>query len=442
MNASVAVVLQQSYMKLVLNVQVKNPRYTSFLSTSQENCSPSVRHKGERETSNAAVNQRLQIQRLFSPFIYRHRKADGYRKLKEFELKGVVVNPKQLWEFAVYERETEVTSMQSHRANFHSPAVSAVVAAAACNSLSTLPIELELCDCLYIVIVDVDKGHLRKFYADHLGGISKKGKILSNENRRACMTRLMDVSEAREIRKDRIMWKSIGSAFLPLLGHKRSSHGSSEIYATVDCIVEKIHEADIGVLLKGAPILRVPSTLRIKFAWCGRAWEPRTSMLRARFKHLVRVLTVVGFLVNVMECFPIPVTDNKSRKHLLQPEKWKRNLAKTVRWLCGPKQEQYVIGDVFKVANGSTKTRALSSDMNPKEIPAGNNVSSCKAVDVRKLLIAHYGDEWQNIAKLNFFVPLLSNIQVADNDEQCEPETQDISNIICEPQEENDELIV
>ncbi|GBP48098.1 hypothetical protein EVAR_74603_1 [Eumeta japonica] len=61
-----------------------------------------------------------------------------------------------------------------------------------------------------------------------------------------------------------------------------------------------------------------------------------------------------------MECFSIPVTDNKARKHLLQPEKWKRNFAKTVRWLCAPKQEQYVIGDVFKVANGSTTTPTLA----------------------------------------------------------------------------------
>ncbi|GBP39884.1 hypothetical protein EVAR_29114_1 [Eumeta japonica] len=204
-----------------------------------------------------------------------------------------------------------------------------------------------------------------------------------------------------------------------------------------------------------------------------------------------------------MECFPIPVTDNKARKHLLQPEKWKRNLAKTVssvrliadgcagqnknstllamcsKWLTeAPRHvkclevifpvvgHSYIPPDrVFALIEKEVKKReiianpqeyleiisqfssvihlgALSSDMNPKEIPAGNNVSSCKAVDVRKLLIAHYGDEWQNIAKLNFFVPLLSNIQVADNDEQCEPETQDISNIICEPQEENDELIV
>ncbi|GBP80293.1 hypothetical protein EVAR_37970_1 [Eumeta japonica] len=65
-----------------------------------------------------------------------------------------------------------------------------------------------------------------------------------------------------------------------------------------------------------------------------------------------------------MECFPIPVTDNKARKHLLQPEKWKRNLAKTVRWLWA-KQEQYVIGDVFKVANGSTKTRKMSGSYLP-----------------------------------------------------------------------------
>ncbi|GBP36325.1 hypothetical protein EVAR_22457_1 [Eumeta japonica] len=224
-----------------------------------------------------------------------------------------------------------------------------------------------------------------------------------------------------------------------------------------------------------------------------------------------------------MEGFPIPVTDNKARKHLLQPEKWKRNLAKTVssvrliadgctgqnenstllamcsKWLTeAPKHvkclevifpvvgHSYIPPDrVFALIEKEVKKReiianpqeyleiisqfssvihlgtdckvfdwkdamtnimkpvgALSSDMNPKEIPPGNNVSSCKAVDVRKLLIAHYGDEWQNIAKLNFFVPLLSNIQVPDNDEQCEPETQDISNIICEPQEENDELIV
>ncbi|GBP82831.1 hypothetical protein EVAR_56130_1 [Eumeta japonica] len=52
---------------------------------------------------------------------------------------------------------------------------------------------------------NVGKGRLRKFYANHFGGITKKGKILSTQNQRACIKRLMDVSDARQICKDRIM---------------------------------------------------------------------------------------------------------------------------------------------------------------------------------------------------------------------------------------------
>ncbi|GBP79061.1 hypothetical protein EVAR_58729_1 [Eumeta japonica] len=57
--------------------------------------------------------------------------------------------------------------------------------------------------------VNVDKGCPRKFYANHIGGILKKGQSLSTRNRRACMKRLMDVSEAREACKDRTMRKSV-----------------------------------------------------------------------------------------------------------------------------------------------------------------------------------------------------------------------------------------
>ncbi|GBP69818.1 hypothetical protein EVAR_51983_1 [Eumeta japonica] len=49
---------------------------------------------------------------------------------------------------------------------------------------------------------------LKKSYADHGGGILKKSPNLSVRKRQTCMKRLMDVSEAREICKERTMWNS------------------------------------------------------------------------------------------------------------------------------------------------------------------------------------------------------------------------------------------
>ncbi|GBP26687.1 hypothetical protein EVAR_23458_1 [Eumeta japonica] len=51
----------------------------------------------------------------------------------------------------------------------------------------------------------VGKGRPRKFCVDHIDSTLKKGQIFSTQNRRAYMKRLIDVSEAREICKDRAM---------------------------------------------------------------------------------------------------------------------------------------------------------------------------------------------------------------------------------------------
>ncbi|GBP21692.1 hypothetical protein EVAR_16240_1 [Eumeta japonica] len=59
----------------------------------------------------------------------------------------------------------------------------------------------------------VTKGRPKISYADNINSILKEGQSLSTRNRQAYMKRLMDVSEAREIFKDRTMWKSIISIY-------------------------------------------------------------------------------------------------------------------------------------------------------------------------------------------------------------------------------------
>ena len=43
--------------------------------------------------------------------------------------------------------------------------------------------------------------------------IIKKAGVRSDKNRRACMKRLMDMNEAKEVCKDRSRWRSIVSAY-------------------------------------------------------------------------------------------------------------------------------------------------------------------------------------------------------------------------------------
>ncbi|KAJ8735227.1 hypothetical protein PYW07_006847 [Mythimna separata] len=81
----------------------------------------------------------------------------------------------------------------------------------------------------------------------------------------------------------------------------------------------------------------------------------------------------------------------------------------------------------FKSVN---RPGVLSSSLNPQEILATNEVSVAKVIDINKLLTNHYGENWREIERLNFYVPLVSN-SISGNEDTLE----DSSEMICEPQE-------
>ncbi|VVC87681.1 unnamed protein product [Leptidea sinapis] len=83
----------------------------------------------------------------------------------------------------------------------------------------------------------------------------------------------------------------------------------------------------------------------------------------------------------------------------------------------------------------------LTSSLNPREIFATNSVSVAKATDVRKLLTNHYGNNWESIERLSFYVNLVSHNQSSEESDT-QGGTHNMSDMICEPQESFTDLYV
>lgn len=68
--------------------------------------------------------------------------------------------------------------------------------------------------------------------------------------------------------------------------------------------------------------------------------------------------------------------------------------------------------------------------MNPPLLPEGKDVESLKLNDVKKLLIKHYGQEWQKLEELSYYKNVLEN-------NTCRETTADEANSQCQNMEES-----
>lgn len=94
------------------------------------------------------------------------------------------------------------------------------------------------------------------------------------------------------------------------------------------------------------------------------------------------------------------------------------------------------------ISKNVNRAGLLSNSINPREILASNCVNAAKATDVRKLLTNHYGNNWESIEYLNFFIPLVCGNHVSASNDDTQNEISNASEILCEPAESVLDLFV
>lgn len=101
------------------------------------------------------------------------------------------------------------------------------------------------------------------------------------------------------------------------------------------------------------------------------------------------------------------------------------------------KGEHYYKSDINSSCQNVCKKNKQISDINPTKINTGLvKVKSAKRADVNALLQKHFGDGWETLADLEYYVNVLSTESIEELEVKCDDEP------ICEPHDEPPLLMV
>nr|CAD7201858.1 unnamed protein product [Timema douglasi] len=124
------------------------------------------------------------------------------------------------------------------------------------------------------------------------------------------------------------------------------------------------------------------------------------------------------------ECI-VETPPNKSRKKKTRPETWKRNIERKARsktrklvMVQGKPFYGFECGEPKSLVK---KGKTFSNARIP-EVPRGVPIKLAKVNDVRYLLVLHYGEQWQDDPKLNFYTEVFLQLDSPQPDEGTDEE--------------------